>query len=81
MEMIRLQKFLAQNGIASRRKCEEYIQKGLVKVNGEIVTQLGTKIDEIHDEVYFNGKCITKNKKPFVYILLNKPIRMCYNKI
>ena len=51
--MERLQKFLAQNGIASRRKCEEYILQGKVKVNGNVVTQLGTQIDPEKDEIKF----------------------------
>lgn len=69
----RLQKFLAENGIASRRKCEELILKGLVKVNGKVVTELGTKINPDKDIVEFNNQEVKKvNKK--VYILLNKPI-------
>jgi 16S rRNA U516 pseudouridylate synthase RsuA-like enzyme len=72
MEKIRLQKFMAETGIASRRKCEEYIQNGQVKVNGQVVTELGTKIDPEIDEVTFNNKKIKQDKK--VYILLNKPI-------
>lgn len=69
----RLQKFLASSGVASRRKSEELIQEGKVKVNGEIVTELGTKIDTEKDKVEYNGKIITEPKKK-VYILLNKPI-------
>lgn len=70
---VRLQKFLAENGIASRRKCEELILKGLVKVNGEVITELGTKINPDKDIVEFNNQEVKKvNKK--VYILLNKPI-------
>ena len=46
MEKVRLQKYMSECGIASRRKCEEYIEQGLVKVNGEVVTELGTKIEE-----------------------------------
>ena len=69
----RLQKFLAENGIASRRKCEELILQGLVKVNGIVVTELGTKINPDVDIVEYNNKKVKKvNKK--VYILLNKPI-------
>lgn len=68
----RLQKYLAQCGIASRRKCEEYILQGKVKVNDEVVTQLGFKIKD-KDIVKFNNKVvrIEKNK---VYIMLNKPL-------
>ncbi len=69
----RLQKFLAECGIASRRKCEELIQQGLVKVNGKIITELGTKVNEDIDIVEYNGKRVQKSKKK-VYILLNKPI-------
>lgn len=71
---IRLQKFLAENGIASRRKCEELIENGKVKVNGEVVTKLGTKINPNIDEVEYNGKKIKPSKKEHTYILLNKPI-------
>ncbi len=72
MEM-RLQKYLAECGIASRRKCEEYIIQGKVEVNGKIVTELGTKIDFEKDKIKFNNKEIKPEKK-HVYILLNKPI-------
>lgn len=73
MEKIRLQKFLAEAGIASRRKCEELISMGKVEVNGEIVTELGTKINPDIDKVTYNGE-IVENKEEKVYILLNKPI-------
>ena len=73
MEEVRLQKFLANNGVCSRRKAEEYIQQGLVKVNGEIVTELGKKINPEKDEVIFKGNKVGKIDKK-VYILLNKPI-------
>ena len=73
MEEVRLQKFLANNGVCSRRKAEEYIQQGLVKVNGETVTELGRKINPEKDEVIFKGKKVGKVDKK-VYILLNKPI-------
>lgn len=73
MEEIRLQKYLADCGIASRRKCEEYIIQGKVKVNGETVTQLGVKINPQEDKIKFEDKDIKQNNK-FVYILLNKPI-------
>lgn len=69
----RLQKFLAECGIASRRKSEELILQGLIKVNGKIVTELGTKINPEVDVIEYNGKVIKKNNKK-VYILLNKPI-------
>ncbi len=70
----RLQKYLAEKGIASRRKCEEYILQGLVKVNGNIVTQLGTKIDPTKDKIIFKDQELTNQKEKKVYILLNKPI-------
>ena len=73
MEEIRLQKFLATAGIASRRKCEEYIEQGKVQVNGKIVTELGTKINPEKDIIKFNNEFVNSNKK-YVYILLNKPI-------
>ena len=69
----RLQKFLANQGICSRRKAEEAILDGKVKVNGKIVNQLGTKINPEKDEVEFENKKINNNTKK-VYILLNKPI-------
>lgn len=69
----RLQKYLANNGIAARRKCEEYIQAGRVKVNGEVVTELGTKTNPDVDIIEFDGNVVKKVKK-HVYILLNKPI-------
>lgn len=73
MEEVRLQKFLANQGVCSRRKAEEYIQQGLVKVNGETVTELGTKINPEKDQVIFKGNKVGKVDKK-VYILLNKPI-------
>ena len=66
----RLQKFLANNGIASRRKCEELIKLGKIKVNGKIETELGTKINPEKDKIEFNGKIIKcENEK--IYILLH----------
>ena len=74
MEEIRLQKYLADNGIASRRKCEEYIEEGKVKVNGQVVKSLGTKVNPKKDIVEFESKKINSNKEEKIYILLNKPI-------
>jgi len=72
---VRLQKFLSDNGVASRRKCEEYILDGFVTVNGETITKLGTKVDSNKDVVKFKGKEIKgKTNKKYTYILLNKPI-------
>ena len=73
-EQIRLQKFLADNGIASRRKCEELILQGKVRVNGELINALGTKIDPNKDIIEYNGREIKNSKKEYTYILLNKPI-------
>ena len=69
----RLQKYLANCGVASRRKCEEYIKQGKIKVNGGIVTELGTKINPEKDIIEFENKKIKQNSKS-IYILLNKPI-------
>ena len=70
----RVQKYLAECGIASRRKCEEYIMQGKVKVNGEVVTELGKKVNEGIDKVEFEGRVVEKKSKNNIYILLNKPI-------
>ncbi len=69
----RLQKFLANQGVCSRRKAEEAILAGKVKVNRKVVNQLGTKINPEKDEIEFENKKINNNTKK-VYILLNKPI-------
>ena len=71
-EKIRLQKFMAECGIASRRKCEEIILQKRVKVNGQVVTELGVKVGS-NDIVEYDGKIISKENEK-VYILLNKPI-------
>ena len=69
---VRLQKFLADAGIASRRKAEELILAGKVSVNGKIVSELGTKVNTKKDKILFEGKLAkTENRKR--YILLNKP--------
>ena len=73
MEEIRLQKFLAEAGIASRRKAEELITSGKIKVNDKIETKLGTKVNPDKDKIEYNGKNI-KIEKDNIYILLNKPI-------
>ena len=69
----RLQKYLANQGIGSRRKCEQYILDGRVTVNGVVIVELGTKINPSIDEICFDGKKVNKQDKK-VYILLNKPI-------
>ena len=69
-EPLRLNKFLANAGVCSRREADEFIQAGVVTVNGEVVTELGTKILR-SDEVKFHDAPVTLEKK--VYVLLNKP--------
>jgi 23S rRNA pseudouridine2605 synthase/16S rRNA pseudouridine516 synthase len=70
----RLQKYLAGAGIASRRKCEELILQGQVRINNFVVTKMGTKVDPEKDTIEVMGKLIKyKEKKHFSYILLNKP--------
>ena len=69
-EPIRLNKFLANAGICSRREADEFIQAGVVSVNGEVVTELGTKIKRT-DEIKFHDQPVNLEKK--VYVLLNKP--------
>ena len=72
-ESIRLQKYLAECAVASRRKSEELIKNGKIQVNGKIVTELGTKINPNKDIVEYNGKIIEPETQK-VYVLLNKPI-------
>ena len=69
----RLQKYLAECGIASRRKCEEYIIQGKVQVNGKTITELGVKVNPEKDKITFGGKNVKQEERK-VYILLNKPI-------
>lgn len=69
---MRLQKYLADCGVASRRKCEELISQGLVRVNGESVTQMGSTVDPERDTVTYKGKKVSPQKSK-VYIMLNKP--------
>jgi pseudouridine synthase len=71
----RLQKLIAQAGIASRRGAEELITSGVVTVNGKVVTELGTKADPETDHIKVNGKLINTKlrNKEIVHILLNKP--------
>lgn len=69
--MERLQKVLAEAGIASRRKCEEFITSGRVQVNGQVVTTLGVKVDPQADEIQVDGKAINQQKK--IYVILHKP--------
>jgi 23S rRNA pseudouridine2605 synthase len=69
-EPIRLNKYLANAGVCSRREADEFIQNGVVTVNGEVVKELGTKVKR-SDAVVFNGQPVSIEKK--VYVLLNKP--------
>ena len=69
-EPIRLNKYLANAGVCSRREADEFIQAGVVTVNGNVVTELGTKVVRT-DEVKFHDQPVTLEKK--VYVLLNKP--------
>jgi 23S rRNA pseudouridine2605 synthase/23S rRNA pseudouridine2604 synthase len=72
MDLMRLQKFLSTAGVCSRRKGEEYIQKGFVSVNDKVADQPGIKIDPSKDCVKFNGKVVNIENK-LIYIALNKP--------
>lgn len=69
-EELRLNKFLANAGVCSRREADEYITNGSVKVNGEVVTELGTKVTR-KDAILFNDQPVSLERK--VYVLLNKP--------
>jgi 23S rRNA pseudouridine2605 synthase len=70
--LIRLQKLLAQSGVASRRKCEELMLAGRVEVDGETVTRLGTKVDPRNAVIRVDGKRLPP-KSEHVYLVLNKP--------
>lgn len=71
MEKMRLNKFLAESGVASRRKADELIKEGRIEVNGKVITELGVKIDPNKDLVTFDGELIKFQK--FVYYLFHKP--------
>lgn len=70
-EEVRLNKFLANSGVCSRREADNLIQAGCVTVNGEVVTELGTKVNIVNDDVRFNGERMKGEEK--VYIVMNKP--------
>ncbi|MEE9240209.1 MAG: pseudouridine synthase [bacterium] len=72
MPAIRLQKIIAQAGVASRREAERLIAQGRVSLNGQVVTEPGTKADPALDAVKVDGKLITRRETP-VYLVLNKP--------
>ena len=67
----RLQRVLAQRGVASRRASEQLIIEGRVKVNGQVVTELGTRVDPTRDQIVVDGKTIGRQKPRF--LVLNKP--------
>uniref|UniRef100_F4C7V0 Pseudouridine synthase n=1 Tax=Sphingobacterium sp. (strain 21) TaxID=743722 RepID=F4C7V0_SPHS2 len=69
--LIRLNRYIANSGVCSRRKADELIQAGVVTVNGVVVTELGTKVDAAKDEIRYNGEKLKREK--MVYVLLNKP--------
>lgn len=70
-DVIRLNKFIANSGVCSRREADTLIKAGVVTVNGEVVTELGTKVNVIQDDVRFNGERLKGEEK--VYIVMNKP--------
>ncbi len=72
--MVRLQKFLAEAGVASRRASEQAIVAGRVTVNGKVASQLGTKVDPVHDRVAVDGRPVARKRK--LYIAVNKPPRV-----
>ncbi len=72
MELIRLNKYLAQQGVASRRAVDVLIAEGKISVNGQTVQELGTKVDPTKDKILVDGKAV-KVAERLVYILLNKP--------
>lgn len=71
---VRLQKFLANAGIASRRASEKLITDGKIKINGKVVKELGSKIDPTKDKIEYNNKVVNIEDKN-VYYMLNKPIK------
>ncbi len=73
MDKVRLQKYLSQAGVCSRRKGEEYIKAGRIQVNGHVVSKLGTKVDPDYDEILFNGKQVL-HESTAIYIAMNKPV-------
>lgn len=73
MEEMRLQKFLANSGICSRRSAEKLILEGKISVNGKIVTKLGFKINAKVDEIFYDGKKV-ELANSYIYVLLNKPV-------
>ena len=70
-EVVRLNKFIANSGVCSRREADNFILAGVVTVNGEVVTELGTKVNISTDDIRFNGERLKGESK--VYIVMNKP--------
>ncbi len=70
---VRLNKFLSQAGICSRREADRWIEEGKVRVNGRVVQELGLKIDEFRDRVVADGRVVKKAEERLAYILLYKP--------
>lgn len=70
-DILRLNKFISNSGICSRREADNFIQAGVVTVNGEVVTELGTKVNVRTDDIRFNGERLRGEEK--VYIVMNKP--------
>lgn len=69
--LIRLNRYISNAGVCSRRKADELIEAGVITVNGEVVTTLGTKVDPAKDDIRYNGERLKREK--MVYVLLNKP--------
>lgn len=69
--LIRLNRYISNSGICSRRKADELIEAGVISVNGEVVTELGTRVDPAKDEIRYNSERLKREK--MVYVLLNKP--------
>ena len=76
MALIRLQKYLSKKGVCSRRQGEKHIVAGHVKVNGNIVTELGTKVDSETDRIEFNGRQLSIEEKK-IYIALKNGSVVC----
>ena len=70
-EVVRLNKFIANSGVCSRREADNFILAGVVTVNGEVITELGTKVNIATDDIRFNGERLKGESK--VYIVMNKP--------
>jgi len=69
--LIRLNRYISNSGICSRRKADELIAAGVVSVNGEVISELGHKVDPAKDQIRYNGELLKREKR--VYVLLNKP--------